>query len=358
MKTEFISPATNAPSQPSIFELATRGSILRGACLLMVLMAFSVFISPVQVAAQAQFGGTIPLWGDVKIDDSKADTPAPLSVTIILYDQALKVVGRQNVSSRGRYRFSNLLRGEYEIVVEAEGAEITRMKINLIDASDMGVQRDFEFEWKSKFGGGASKGVTGVISAEDIYNRSSMNKSLFQKAQEAVEKKKYEQAVTFLRQIIDNDKLDFPVWTLLGTLYAVQEKADEAEKAYLGALEAKPTYVMALMHLGRLHASQKKFDQAIEPLTRAVELRPQSAEANFLLGEAYLQIKKGSKAIPYLDEAARLGKGEAHLRLGWLYNAAGLREKAVIEYQEFLKKNPGYADRKKLEKYISDNKKG
>ena len=42
---------------------------------------------------------------------------------------------------------------------------------------------------------------------------------------------------------------------------------------------------------------------------------PTSADANFLLGEAYLQIKKGSKAVPYLNEAAKLGKVEAHLRL-------------------------------------------
>lgn len=322
----------------------------------MLLITFSTFLSPTRVSAQIQFGGNISLWGDVRIDDSKSETPAPLSVTIILYDQALKMVGRQNVSSRGRYRFSNLLKGEYEVVVEAEGMEITRMRLNLIDASDIGVRQDFEFQWKPR-GHIPSKEMTGVISAADIYNRSSVNKSLFQKAQEAVEKRKYEQAVTLLRQIIDNDKLDFPVWTLLGTLYLAQEKADEAEKAYLGALEARPTYVLALMHLGKLRASQKRFDQAIEPLTRAVELRPQSAEANLMLGEAYLQIKKGSKAIPYLEEAARLGKPEAHLRLGWLYNAAGMREKAVIEYEEFLKKNPSYADRKKLEKYISANKK-
>lgn len=355
MNIEITSPTTNAQIKSSIFEFSP-ANILRSACLLLILMVCSSLVSPVQVAAQAQFGGTINLWGDVKIDDSNAETPAPLSVTIILYDQALKVVGRQNVSSRGRYRFGQLLRGEYELVVEAEGVEISRMRINLVDASDIGVRQDFEFEWKSRFS--ASRGVTGVISTEDIYNRSAVNKSLFQKAQDAAGKKKYDQAVTFLKQIIDNDKLDFPVWTLLGTLYVVQEKADEAEQAYLGALEAKPSYVMALLHLGRLRSSQKKFEQAIEPLTRAVELRPTSGEANLLLGEAYLQIKKGSKAIPYLDEAARLGKPEAHLRLGWLYNAAKMREKAVIEYQEFLKKSPNYADRKKLEKYISDNKKG
>jgi tetratricopeptide (TPR) repeat protein len=75
------------------------------------------------------------------------------------------------------------------------------------------------------------------------------------------------------------------------------------------------------------------------------------------LGEAYLKLRKGSKAIPYLNEAAKLGRIEAHLDLGWLYNAAGLKEKAVIEYEEVLRKQPNYADRQRLEQYISENKK-
>jgi len=76
-----------------------------------------------------------------------------------------------------------------------------------------------------------------------------------------------------------------------------------------------------------------------------------------LLGEAYLQMKKGSKAVGYLNEAARRGRYEAHLRLAALYDAAGLKERAALEYEEFLKKKPDYPDRKKLQKYITDNKK-
>jgi hypothetical protein len=48
---------------------------------------------------------------------------------------------------------------------------------------------------------------------------------------------------------------------------------------------------------------------------------------------------------------------EAHLRLAWLYNAAGIKDKAALEYEELLKKRPDYPDRKKLEEYISANKK-
>lgn len=351
MKIEIKRSISGEQIRHSIFKLTSR-IVIRCSCLLLILIAFFTLVNPGRAVVAQQ--GNITLFGDIRIDDSKADTPGPSTVTVILYDRSLKMVGRQNVSSRGRYRFSNLLRGEYDIVVEAENAEIARLRLNLLDPSDIGIRQDFEFEWKTN---SAAKQMTGVISAEDIYNRSAANKSLFQKAQDAAGKKKYDQAVKLLKQILDSDQHDFPVWTLLGTLYLVQEKADDAEKAYLKALEAKPSYVLALLHLSKLRASQKRFDQAIEPLTRVVELRPESGEANLLLGEAYLQIRRGSKAIPHLNEAARLGRSEAHLRLGWLYNAAGMKDKAAREYEEFLKKTPDFRDRKKMEEYIKANKK-
>ena len=85
--------------------------------------------------------------------------------------------------------------------------------------------------------------------------------------------------------------------------------------------------------------------------------QPQNAEANFLLGETYLQAKKGSKAVGYLNEAERLGRADAHLRLAALYHAAGLKDRAVAEYEQFLAKEPAYTDKAKLEKYIKENKK-
>jgi Tfp pilus assembly protein PilF len=95
-------------------------------------------------------------------------------------------------------------------------------------------------------------------------------------------------------------------------------------------------------------------------LSQAVKLKPDSPEANYQLGEAYLQIKKGSKGVVYLYEALRLDPirmAEAHLRLATLYNAAGMKDKAASEYEEFLKKKPDYPDRKKLDQYITQNKK-
>ena len=68
--------------------------------LLLVLIAF---VAP---PAMSQSGYT--LWGDVKVDDSKAENAGPSSLTIVLYDQSTKIVGRQTIGGRGRYRFTNV----------------------------------------------------------------------------------------------------------------------------------------------------------------------------------------------------------------------------------------------------------
>ena len=306
--------------------------------------------------AFAQGGQT--LFGDVRVT-SENDVIVPKEVTLILRKVPDGEIGRQTVSSRGRYRFTNLSVGEYEIVVEADGREIGRVQQVMIRSqlsnSPYGHQYDLDFTWKPNATTASPQG--GVISVADIYERPAATKSLFQKAEEAVGKKKFDQAIDLLKQVVELDKNDFQAWTALGTVYFAEQKLDDAEVAYLKAIEVHPTAPRAYINLGRVRSSQKKFQDAVEPLTKAVELQPTSGDANLLLGECYLQLRMGSKAIPYLNDAANNGKPEAHLRLGWLYNAAGMKDKAAIEYEEYLKKNPSYPDKQKLKEYIATNKK-
>jgi tetratricopeptide (TPR) repeat protein len=305
-------------------------------------------------SAAAQGGRT--LFGDVRVT-SENDTLIPKEVTIILRKVPDGELARQTVSSRGRYRFTNLALGEYELVIEADGKEIGRMSPIYMRDRDLsnspyGFQYDLDFKWKSP-----AQPAGGVISVADVYGRPAATKPIFQKAEEAVAKKKFDQAIDLLKEVVAADANDFQAWTALGSLYFAKEKFDDAEGAYLKAIEVHPTSPRAYLNLGRVRSSQKKFDEAVEPLTKAVELQPTSGDANFLLGECYLQLKKGSKAIPYLMEAANNGRPDAHLRLGWLYNAAGMKDRAAIEYEEYLKKNPEYPDKEKLKEYIHTNKK-
>jgi Tfp pilus assembly protein PilF len=298
--------------------------------------------------------GNLTLFGDVKVDESKADNERMLSLTVVLYNLSGNIMGRQTVPSGGRYRFTGVREGEYDLAVEVETREVARVRVNVMGPPGSDYRQNLEFELKGSASEGKPKVAT--ISAADLYKRPAQNVAVFDKAQKAVDAKRYPEAVDLFKQIVENDSHDFQAWTELGTSYLLLGKIEEAESSYQRAIEERPQFFLALLNLGRMRVATKKFEQAIDPLSRAVTLQPESAEGNFLLGESYLQIKKGSKAVPYLNEAARLGRPNAHLRLATLYNAVGMKDKAAIEYEQFLKKKPDYPDRKKLEDYIIANK--
>ena len=302
----------------------------------------------------AQSGGHI-LFGDIKVDESQASGSTIATFQVLLYSESGSLLMRQTVPSNGRYRFLDLRNGRYEVVVEFENKEIARMTVSVNSPFKTDFRHDIEFQWKSL----SKTTKPGVVSAADFYPRSAAHKALLRQAMEATEKKQYALANSLMRQIVDADDGDFPVWEELGTNFFITKTFFEAESCYLKALQLKPNYVLAMINLGRLRIVVKNLTGAIEVLDRAVKLQPTSSAANYFLGEAYLQAKLGSKAVPYLETAIKLDPStmaDAHLLLAALYNATGLKDKAAAEYSAFLKQRPNYSDRKRLEAYISANK--
>ena len=315
----------------------------------------SLFITILLAAAvAAQSGGHI-LFGDIKVDESQASGSTMATFQVLLYSEAGGLLMRQTVPSNGRYRFLDLRNGRYEVVVEFENREIARVVVSVNSPFKTDFRQDVELQWKRP----STTIKTSVVSAAEFYSRSAANTSLFRQARKASEQKQYDRAISLMRQIVDADDRDFPVWVELGTNFFITKTFFEAESCYLKALQLRPDFVPAMINLGRLRVVVKNLNGAIEVLDRAVKLQPTSPQANYFLGEAYLQAKLGSKAVPYLNEAIKLDPvtmADAHLLLAALYNAKGLKDKAVAEYSAFLKQRPNYSDRKKLEAYISANK--
>jgi len=319
------------------------------------LLAAALLLAALTAPSLAQ-SGTITLYGDLKVDDSKAGGLVPRTFEVVLYRLGGPVVARHRVPGNGRYRFMGVRSGDYQIAIEVESQEIARVTVS-VSGGDVGareLRRDFELEWKADAAPARKKAT---LSAADFYKREGPNKSAFEKAQEELGRKRYEQAAALFAQVTAADPQDFQAWTELGTAHFLQGRKGEAEKAYQHALDVRPAFTLALLNLGRLRVADKKFEGALDPLSRALREQPDNADAHLLLGEAYLQLKKGSKAVPHLDEAARLGRPEAHQRLATLYNAAGRKDLAAAEYEQLLTKQPDHPDRKKLEQYVKENKK-
>ncbi len=309
-----------------------------------------------QRGASPRTFGNQTIYGDIIVDESQANASKPLTLDVILFNEFGNPINRQRVSSNTRYRFINLNSGRYYIVVELENREITRVNVDLTSPLLSDVRQDIQLQLRDSSASFRAE----VISAADRYDRPAKTATIFSKATDAVKNKRYDEAISLLHKVVETDAADFPAWSELGTVYFIQKNYAEAEKAYLQAISKQPEYGVALISLGRLRIAQKNFDGAIEALTQALKFQPTSAQANYFLGEAYLQIKKGSLAVGYLNEAIKLdplGMADAHLRLATLYNAVGMKDKAAAEYEQFLKQIPDYPDKKKLQDYITANKK-
>jgi tetratricopeptide (TPR) repeat protein len=321
-----------------------------------ILLSF-LLVHAQAVDRKTQLGGNYGssiLFGDLQVNDAKTDGAKPLVYEIILYNIGNTIVARQLVSPGGRYRFTNLANGQYELAVSLDHEEIARQRVDILaTSSQTDFRQDLTLQWRP------TRNKPGTVSA-DYYKRTGDNERLFLKAKEATDQKRYDDSIAALKQIVASDPKDYQAWSELGTVYLLKKEFDESEKAYQSSIEQRPDFFLGLMNLGRLRVLRKNFEGAIAPLTEALKLQPGSADANYYLAESYLQIKKGSKAVGYFYEALKIdpvGKAEAHLRLATLYNAVGLKDKAAAEYVEFLKKVPTYPDKKKLEEYISANKK-
>lgn len=296
------------------------------------------------------------LYGEIVVEGEQLNNGKPVKIDLTLYTETRNVVERNTVSSNSRYRFNNLPQGVYELVAEVDGVEVARLRVDLRTPLVDDFKQDVTLAWTAT-GPRSIKAET--VSVEDVYQRNSANAALFTKADRAFDAKDFEEAVKNLKKILTNDPKDFQAWTQLGNVHLLEGKYADAESDYLRAVDLHSDYFLALLNLGRAEIGLQRYDVAAEVLNRAVKLRPKSPDANYLLGESYLQLKKGSLAVGFLNEALRLdpkGMVDVHLRLGLLYNAAGLKDKAAAEYEAFLKQRPDYQDRKPLEDYINANK--
>lgn len=284
--------------------------------------------------------------------DGERDPNPEMTVYVVSQSNLAFVFGRQKIKNKNAFRIEAVPAGLMTLVLEIDGKEFARYPINA--AGTQMVRQDISLTWAQV---NEKLEKLGVVDARTSYTRSKKNEELFTKAMEQKNAGKAEQAISSLTRLTKDDPKDYIAFNELGNLLFDKNPA-AAEAAYRSSFAERPESPYALVNLGKLQFSQKQFEASIETLNQALKIDDKSADAYHYLGENHLAMRKGSLAVGFLNKAIELApseKAELHLRLGALYNAAGLRDRAVAEYRAFLSKVPTYERRSELQTYIEAN---
>jgi beta-barrel assembly-enhancing protease len=128
----------------------------------------------------------------------------------------------------------------------------------------------------------------------------------FEKAQQAMGKKNYIDALALVDQAIQQQPRENLFWDLKGEALLRQEKPAEAINALTKSIDNNPQYFKPYIMRGIAYQATKKPDLAEKDLLTSQRYLPTQVAA-YYLGEVYLSKGNRSKASEYFQQAAQAG---------------------------------------------------
>ncbi len=266
------------------------------------------------------------------------------------------VVDQIDTDSTGRFRFSNLQRGYYRVILNVPGFRPAQQ-----DADLQVVFRAFlVFELTSQ-----NSGPMALMDVIDARAPSEARKELI-RGRQALSRKSNDEALGHLQRAIVVYPQFYEAHLLLGTALMDARDWQKAETAFRRALELKTRSPAAKIFLGEVYWRQKRYDEAEKALLEGLKLDDKSWHGHFTLARLYWDLGNVPKAGPAVGRTLQLKPdfAEAHLLAGNILLKINQQERALAEYQEYLRLEPKgeFAVQarelaQKLSKAIVENKK-
>ena len=245
------------------------------------------------------------------------------------------IVDQIDTDSSGRFRFPNLARGYYRVIITAPGYRPMQQDADL----QVIFRAHLLFELvsdTSRTSGAAA--LTDVIDAKVPADA----REEFARGRAAAAKKERALAVEHLQRATSLYPAFFAAHMLLGTTFMDDRKWDDAEQSFLRAVELKPDDAFTTVALGEVYWRQKRYQEAEKTLLAGVKLDENSWHGHFTLARLYYEQNEILKAAAPIGRTLQLKPdfAEAHLLAGNILLKLNQRERAAVEYEEYLRLAP------------------
>jgi tetratricopeptide (TPR) repeat protein len=242
------------------------------------------------------------------------------------------LVDQIDTDATGRFRFANLPRGYYRVIVNVPGFKPVQQDADL----------QVVFRAYLSFALATEKsGTFAMIDVIDARAPAEARDALV-RGRTALGKKSYEEAVVQLQRAIVVYPEFYEAYLLLGTAFADEREWKKAESAFQRAVELKAGSAAALLSLGEVYWRQNRHGDAEKVLLEGLKLDDKSWHGYFTLARLYWDQDNIAKAGPAIGHTLQLKPdfAAAHLLAGNVLLRVNQRERALAEYQEYLRLEP------------------
>lgn len=131
---------------------------------------------------------------------------------------------------------------------------------------------------------------------------------------------------------------------LLGTIYHLTGRADEAAKTLQRALEIDPQNLSTLINLGSVYLDSERISEAQRCFAKVIEIDPASADGYFNLGLAAQRTGQLNDAEHHYQQALEHDPDalDAAVNLAAVHLSQGQRQSCINESQKILARDPSH----------------
>ena len=285
------------------------------------------------------------------------DTQVAANVIMTLQNHAGAQVDQDITKSDGRYRFSGVVAGVYNILAKPPDTKIQSqvLRIELLNTGaglSNPAKEHFDFSLKA-VPATAGATVIGTVFAQDIPPAAQRE---FENALGNINKGDKGAAITRLKKAIEIFPSYFLALQQLGLLYVETEKDTQAIEPLKKAIEINPKGAQSHMGLGMAYLNIDQLQDATTELRTALNLDGRLFNAHLYLGIALTSEGKFGEAEKELKEAYALGgpvqARSVHLYLASIYDKKKEYQKAIDELETYLRENPKAANAASIKEAI------
>ena len=243
------------------------------------------------------------------------------------------IVDQINTDSRGRFRFTNLQRGYYKVTINAAGYAPAQQ-----DADLTLLFKTYLVFALTKIDSNARPLTNEVIDARIPPEA----RAEYSRGRDALAKSNQAEAIVHFQKALNLYSQFFEAQLLLGDALMDLRRWPEAETALTRALDIKADNAAAMFGLGEVYWREKRFDDAERTLVNALKLDEKNWHGYFTLARVYWEKGEVVKAAPAIGHTLQLKAdfAEGHLVAGNILLRLKQPERALIEYQEYLRLAP------------------